>query len=306
MKKLVTLKENDRVLVVAPGYSSLPDKIRDGVDYLNSWKLQVIAPKELVEPYYFHANTDQKRFAYLKQAIQNKNSRCIWALRGGYGSNRLIPELLKLKAPKESKLFVGISDVTSLHWFFGEHWKWASLHGPLLDRLGEKNLPASIVAETKAIVFGQTQEALHTELKPLNKIANQRKVFRGTLSGGNLTTLCSSLGTKMKMNPKGDLVFFEDIGERGYRVDRMLEQFRQARFFQKCAGVVFGHFIKGEEPSDSNLDYTEFALERFAQGVDIPVWSGLKAGHGAEQRPLVFGAQGEISKNNLKLIWKTK
>ncbi len=82
-------------------------------------------------------------------------------------------------------------------------------------------------------------------------------------------------------------MFVEDIGERGYRIDRMFEQFRQAGVFKGCHGLILGDFIGGEEPATQKNNF-DLVFKRWAEDLDIPVFQGVEAGHGMIQRPVPF------------------
>lgn len=303
MKCWKPLKKGDIVDVIAPGYAVEPDRLQAGLKVLEGWGLIPRCPDDLIRAYYFHAQTDEKRLEYTLKAFAAKDSRAVWCVRGGYGSNRLVPALLKKKAPAQAKLFVGISDVTTLHLLLNQNWKWSSLHGPLLDRLGTATLPSEYSEEARAIAFGEEREVVFEGLEPMNAGAMKKKKIEGSIAGGNLTVLQSALGTKLSPKLNGKILFLEDIGERGYRVDRMLEQFRQAGLFEKCAGVVFGHFLGGDEPNKGGepYSYIPFALERFAETVKIPVWKNLEAGHGERQRALPLGTPAVIQNGRLRV-----
>lgn len=301
MKSWKPLKKGDVVDVIAPGYAVEPARLQAGLQALEKWGLRPRCPDDLIRAFYFHAQTDEKRLEFTLRAFAAKDSRAVWCVRGGYGSNRLVPALLKKQAPAAPKLFVGISDVTTLHLLLNQNWKWPSLHGPLLDRLGAATLPPEYAEEARAIAFGELRELVFEGLEPLNAPALKKKKIEGPIVGGNLTVLQSALGTRLSPKLGGKILFLEDIGERGYRVDRMLEQFKQAGLFEKCAAVVFGHFLGGDEPHLNGESYISFALERFAEGIKVPVWKNLEAGHGDRQRALPLGTAATLQKNSLRV-----
>jgi muramoyltetrapeptide carboxypeptidase len=108
------------------------------------------------------------------------------------------------------------------------------------------------------------------------------------MGGGNLTVTQSHLGTKFYREPKGQIIFFEDLGERGYRVDRILKQLEMAGYFRNVAAVVFGDFTGSLEPAQAPSKVPA-VLERFASSMKFPVFSGMPIGHGENQRPLPLG-----------------
>src|SRR5690606_7861531 len=135
----------------------------------------------------------------------------------------------------------------TLHYYIQKRWGWTSLHGPLLDRLGEGTLPSADIEELHNAIFGRQSNISHNNLSPLNSAARKLKRITSSVIGGNLTVTASHLGTRWMPNARGAIVFFEDIGERGYRVDRLLKQLEFAKFFVGCRAIVFGEFIEGFE-----------------------------------------------------------
>jgi muramoyltetrapeptide carboxypeptidase len=279
------LQENDIIDVVAPGYPSQAHEVDGARDFLLKWKLTPRIPKGLIKPHFLHANDDQERFGFLKAAIESKDSQVIWCLRGGYGSNRLVPMLAKMKKPKEKKLLIGISDITSLHTFLIQEWGWSTLHAPLLDRLGRNLVAPKHEKELHRILFGADTNIDFKKMKPMNESAKQVRTIKSKIVGGNLTVLQSSLGTPWQVNADGAFLFIEDLGERGYRIDRMLEQFRQAGIFKKCKGLLLGDFLGGDEPSTGKNNF-DLVFKRWAKDLNIPLYKGLEAGHATVQRPV--------------------
>ena len=120
------------------------------------------------------------------------------------------------------------------------------------------------------------------------------KTLEGTILGGNLRIIQSSLGTSWEIKPKGKIVFIEDVSERGYSVDRMLEQLHQAKILDKdIKALLVGDFTEGLEKNGQNL--ISSALKRFADRVDYPVVSGLPCGHAKNSNaPLPFNTHAKL------------
>ena len=72
---------------------------------------------------------------------------------------------------------------------------------------------------------------------------------RGRLLGGNLTLICSTLGTPYALQPQGAILLIEDVNEAPYRVNRMLSQLRLAGVLDAVAGVVAGSFCEPITPT---------------------------------------------------------
>ncbi|WP_211292598.1 S66 peptidase family protein [Bacteriovorax stolpii] len=297
------LQEGDIIDAVSPGYASTPEDIEGSREFLLRWGLTPRIPKNLIKPHFLHSNEDEARFRFLKAAIEAEDSNTIWCLRGGYGSNRLLPMLAKLTKPKQPKLVIGLSDVTSLFAFFQQEWKWPVMHAPILDRMGRNVTLPRHEKEFRDLLFGTKKEITFKKLKPLNDAAKETKQIKSKIVGGNLTVLQSTMGTPWQIKADRSLLFIEDIGERGYRIDRMLEQFRQGGILKKCDGIILGEFLEGAEPKTGVNNFKQ-VFNRWAQDLEIPLYSGLEAGHGTIQRPIPFGTSCELSKsgNSFELV----
>jgi muramoyltetrapeptide carboxypeptidase len=287
------LQEGDIVDVVAPGFASKPEEVERAREFLLKWKLVPRIPKGLIQKHFLHANSDEKRFKFLRSALEARDSKIVWCLRGGYGSNRLLPALAQMKRPKQAKLLVGISDITSLHVFLDQQWGWGTLHASLLDRMGSGKVPPKIEKETMDLLFGRSHQVEFKKLKPMNAAAKNLRTLRSSIVGGNLVVLQSTLGTPYQLNADGKILFIEDLGERGYRVDRILEHFDQAGLFKKCKALIIGEFLGGTEDSGKALWPQVF--KTWAARLSIPVFSGLEAGHGVIQRPVPLGTKAVLS-----------
>jgi muramoyltetrapeptide carboxypeptidase len=292
MKSWAPLKVGDLVDVVAPGFSTTNDKLQAGVEFLKKLGLRVRVPQDLFAPDVVCANTDAARFAQFKKALLAKDSKAIWCVRAGYGSIRIIEKIAKIKAPRNPKLFVGYSDACTIHNYLNQFWKWPTLHAPLLDKLGQHTLPLEQVNELFEVVFGNREKVRFEGLEPLNAMARRRQKVRGAVVGGNLVVTQSHLGTPFARSPKGQILVFEDTGERGYRVDRCLKHLEMAGYFRGVKAIVFGDFIGGQEPDGTSK--VNAVIERFAREQKTPVFRGLEMGHGERQRPVPLGSIAEL------------
>ena len=296
------LKPSDTVDIIAPASQSTEEKLSDGVKWIQSIGLTPRVPKDIIKTDLYFAARLETQIEHLKNALYSE-SKAIWCLRGGYGSMRLIPHLAKLKPPKHPKLFIGFSDITSLHLFFTQAWNWPVIHGRMISQM---HPDLALTPDRKLItevIFGKKKEHTFKKLKPLNDWARKEKIIQGIITGGNLRIMQSSLKTSWEVCAKGKILFIEDIGERGYSIDRMLEQMIQAGIINNgLKAIIFGDFTEGREKDGK--DFTQKALLRFAQKVSYPVLRGLPAGHGDDLNyPIPFhtkcalklGASGELT-----------
>lgn len=295
------LQKGDIIDVVSPGFSSTPEEVEGARKFLLKWGLVPRIPKKLIQKHFLHSNSDEKRFGFLREALAAEDSKFVWCLRGGYGSNRLLPHLDKIKKPRQQKLLLGISDITSLHVYFGQKWNWSTMHASLLDRMGSGKVPPKIEKETMNLLFGKTKGVEFKKLRAMNRAAVDLKSVKSSIVGGNLVVLQSTLGTPYQLNVDNKILFIEDLGERGYRVDRILEHFEQAGLFKKCKGLIIGEFLGGAESDGKTLWPQVF--KTWADRLKIPVFNGMEAGHGIIQRPVPLYTKAVLSGGKKGSLW---
>ena len=242
-------------------------------------------PRGLLKKDFVFANTTEKRFYFLQQALKS-DAKAIWCLRGGSGAQNLLPYLAKLKKPRAPKIFIGLSDISALHIFFNQKWNWPTWHASIFMRLTNKNQPLLEKAELQMFLSGKRKQQEFSKLQALNKAAKKTKKIKGAVVGGNLATLCALLGSPWQPKLKGKILFLEDIGERGYKIERMLTSLENAGVFQGLRAIVLGDFTYCEEANGK--DFSGHALKRFAENISIPVLKGIASGHGDLQRLIPF------------------
>jgi muramoyltetrapeptide carboxypeptidase len=278
----------DRTIkLIAPG-SGINPLFLEKIRLLSHLNIQM--PDNLIEKLIaFHSNSDVNRYKLLKTALFGKSKKTvIWALRGGYGAARLIDKLTALSGPKQEKIFIGFSDVTALHLFLSQHWGWYTIHGAGLAELVNLDNDPQNLQKIAEIIEGKTSVAQINHLKPFNALAAKVKKISGRLTGGNLSIIQTSVGTNWQIKTTNKIVFLEDTNEKGYRIDRILNHLKQARIFNKVKAIIFGHFV---DPKDGHV---EFALERFANEINIPTFKTEQFGHGKTNYPLIYNAKSDI------------
>lgn len=238
----------------------------------------------------FHACDDNERLKQLKNVLYNDSDEIIiWTIRGGYGSARLIDKLYQLPPPVTEKIFIGFSDNTALHLFFSKHWKWKTIHGSgFAQLLDTKQDPQNFLKITE-IILGKTKTHNLSHLTPMNQNAIHSKSLSGQLTGGNLTLVENSIGTLWQIETENKILFLEEIGEKGYRIDRSLLHLHQAGLLNNVCAIIFGEFL-----CDLKENHITLALQRFAEHTDIPVFQTHQFGHGHTNYPLIYNANAEV------------
>jgi muramoyltetrapeptide carboxypeptidase len=274
------------IFMIAPSYPFPPEDLALTVSYFENLGMRVTAPQDLLGPDLLCASDDTIRLSHLKQALTDPSVDVIWLLYGGYGLTPLISGLFAIQKPGKEKLFIGFSDGTALHIFLNQIWNWPSLHGACAVQIAKQKGGAQTTVLTLRIAKEGLQSYKPPALTSFNQPARSMSSLSGNVMGGNLCLLECSLGTNWHLNAKDKILFLEDVGERGYRIDRMLVHLQQARAFEGVKAILLGDFTKGEEPDGVSL--VEPVLARFASNIDTPVFRLPGCGHGDKNIPLPF------------------
>ncbi len=281
--------------VVAPAGVIPSDRLDLGLAFLRDRGFDVQWDEGGLDSWRYLAGPDERRRAELSAALTDPDVRCVWAARGGYGTMRLLAELPWGDVPSPRWL-VGFSDVTALHAAWLDHGPGGgALHGPNVVTLG------SVGGTDRDQVFGLLTGAFPPAalgVQGLRSVVDG--VALGRLVGGNLSRVTRLLGTPWGLDLQGGILFLEDVGERPYRLDRMLTHLELAGAPAAVAGVILGDFV-GCEEQGAQYCATDVLEERLARW-GVPVLAGFPAGHGVRCRALPMGVQARIGDGRVEVL----
>jgi len=286
------LRQGDCVGLVAPSSPFEQSAFKAGIRFLRDEGFQARQLPDLLERRQgFLAGGDQERADEFHRMFEDPEVRAVFAVRGGYGAQRILDRLDGALIRGNPKIFMGYSDATCLLTFLLQTARLVCFHGPFVNEMG------SLSDVTRNCLFRLLTRPEPLGPMPLGELRWIRKgLSRGPVVGGNLSLLCSTLGTAWELETAGRILFLEDRGEKPYKVDRMLVQLRQAGKLSSIAGLLLGEFQgeKADERKGSEGKTVEEVLRENAKGLDVPVACGLPLGHGEHNVPLPLGVVAEI------------
>ena len=291
MIKLRRLKAGDRVALVAPASSFAPAEVEAGVAELARLGLEAVYDEAIFAKATFVAGSVETRVRAILQAWRDPGIAALVAIRGGYGSAQLLPHLDPEAMLTARKALIGYSDITALLNLYVRHGL-AAIHGPMIDRRFSKGAAAYDEATFRKVMM-QVEPA--GDLRPPQLESLRPGSASGVLVGGTLTQLMASMGTPWAFAPPpGAIIFLEDIGERPYRIHRLLTQAAQAGVFANASAIVFGEFPGCDEPGGDPV--IRDVLREFTADFRGPVLLNFPSGH--SQGPtwtLPFGVKAEVA-----------
>ncbi|PCJ29063.1 MAG: LD-carboxypeptidase [Rickettsiales bacterium] len=304
-------REKDKVAIIAPASGANDD---DGVLDVEKSMEKLGVAMNLFQNAGFRCEYDDKIFAgdslgyfaapraerlrQLKNALEDPEVKIISAFRGGYGCSEIVFDCLDVN-PSGAKILIGFSDITVLHFLFNQHYNFPSIH--------------TLVNDSYKHMFGDVLSVLSggditLDLTPLNDAATSATdalvpstttaisapAISAEMLGGNMTLICSLLGTKLHPNISGKILFIEDVNEKGYRIHRSLMHMHNAGLFKEAAAVIFGDFTKADKHAEATLRV--FSAE-YLGGIAAYKTTGI--GHGRVSHPITIGGSGKIEGNQL-------
>jgi muramoyltetrapeptide carboxypeptidase len=280
MRKPRALRPGDRVAVVAPASPFKREEFDAGLTELRSLGFDPVYEDSVFARQGYVAGAPDVRAAAFLRAWEDPTIAALVAARGGYGSVQLLPLLDRQAIGRETiarhaKAFIGYSDNTSLLSWLTLQCGVVSFHGPMIEgRLARGD--AGYDRDTFVRCLCRPEPAGEIAHPQIETIAPGEA--GGMLLGGTLTQLTASLGTPYAFDPPpGFVLFLDEVGERPFRIDRMLTQLRLSGILDRASAVVFGELPRCDEP-DGNPTARSMIAGAMA-GFRGPVLFGLPSGH---------------------------
>ncbi|TNE69720.1 LD-carboxypeptidase [bacterium] len=300
------IKKGDIAAIVSPAGSVVSNTdIDEAVAAVKKLGLVPKLGKNVGSRWNYLGGRDTERLTDLHDAFNDHEVKVIFPIRGGYGSSRLLPMLDFDLIKKNPKAFVGYSDNTSLIVSMNQFSGLVTFYGPnaLSDwtPYTEENWRKVLMENAPAGLFNPPSPRRTLDEQPGFVTIKSGKA-RGQLLGGNLSLLIQTLGTEWEIDTRGKILFFEDVNESAYKIDRMLTHLWLARKLQDAAGFAIGHITKVRQFGES-VDVVDVIRDRF-EPLGKPCYVGLTTGHISNILTLPVGVEVELDsdKGYLKAV----
>jgi muramoyltetrapeptide carboxypeptidase len=285
------LLPGDRVGVAALSGPVDPERLAAGVDALAGLGYRPVEAANLRSRTGLFAGGDDERLAAFHELAADPEVRAVVFARGGWGALRVLPRIDWDLLGRHPRAYVGYSDLTPFLLQVVARLGLVAFHGPMVAADLARGLAPEEAASFAAALAGDVA-ATHDLGWCAGGAAGE-----GPLIGGCLSLLTSTLGTAFAPDLDGAVLFFEDVDEPPYRVDRMLTHLRLSGRLSSLQGMIAGHLTcdlparrnpehrAADEPSNEDL------LRELAGEAGWPVAWGLCAGHASPNLTLPLGAR---------------
>lgn len=305
------LKQGDTIGITAPASATSLWEIRNALSFIKKLgckvKLGATVTNWKTSNRYF-SDKDEVRAAEFMEFVENEEINAILCARGGYGSMRILDSLDYDKIRKNPKAIVGFSDLTALLIAINQLSQLVTYHGPVAV------LSFNLFTQThfEKILYRREKTDSELPFKPIELVYKQATTINegkvtGVIKGGNLSMICSTLGTPYEINAKDSLLFLEEVFEEPYKIDRMLTQLSLAGKLNDCNGIILGSFknMDTNKPFYPGLQFSvRQIINQKIKPFDKPILSNFPIGHGEFILTLPLGIRAELDtvSKSLKLL----
>ncbi len=297
------LKKGDTFGIIAPASPLDPAAIDAGIGFLEGLGYHVVLGEHVYAKDGYLAGTAEQRAADLMSMYKNPHVKVILPVRGGVGTEGILPYLDYRFIAEHPKIITGYSDVSILLNVIYQFCCQITHHSLMLLDFNDAS---------PAYNFEQYFDDIATTLAPrqilsppaMPTVSRVAGNVTGPLVGGNLVTVIGSLGTTFEINTKGKIFFLEEVNEPVNKVYRYILQLIVAGKFRDCIGIVMG------ECSDCTDEYGKSyddLINEVLVPLGKPLLTNIACGHGKYKAALPIGAKVNLNTfaNTLTLLEPT-
>ena len=286
------LRPGDVVRVVAPASPFAAADLEAGVQRLEDWGYRVRMREDIHDAHHYLAGSPRRRAEELHEAFADEEAAAVLPVRGGYGLTTVLPLLDADLIRARPKILVGCSDLTALlQWMLCEVGM-TCFHGPMVAGLGRGDDPEGAARLRSLLESADKPAELRSAAAEAQQWCIAPGTARGRAVGGSLSLVAALCGTPSALDTRGAVLFLEDVGERPYRIDRLLTQLQQCGLFENAEAVVLGDFVGCDEPG-GKVSWRD-AVDRVFRNLPLPVLAGLPFGHGRPNMAIPLGVQVQV------------
>jgi muramoyltetrapeptide carboxypeptidase len=266
------LRQGVKIGLIAPASSFNRERFLAGCDRLRQMGYEPVYSQNIFDRDLYFAGSVERRTHEFQEFWRREDIAALICVRGGYGSNYLLEKLDFGMIAAHPKILLGCSDITSLLTAMHDRTGLIGFHGPMVA----KDIADGTFDETswKNALLGAASWQVETSSVEVLRTGKAA----GRLYGGCLSMMVASLGTPFEIQTDDAILFIEDIGEKPFRIDRMLVQLRLAGKLDSVRGFVFGEMLDCAPPKGETYTLQQVIM-RVLEPYNVPIVYGLKSGH---------------------------
>lgn len=282
------LKKGDKIGIIAPSVGLKDKDITPTLTYFKNIGLIPVLADNLKSTYRYMAGTDKERADAINKMFAADDIKALFCIRGGAGATRMLPYLDYELIKNNPKPIIGLSDSTALQNALFAKTNTPSFTGflPIYD-LNDKTINPLVDASLKNCLFDDSH-------KITSGICQHKGTASGELVGGCLSVFLYLCGTPYFPDLRDKILILEDIEEKTYKIDLMLNQLKQQKNFDKLKGIILGQFTDCPiiAPEDGTV---EDCINDFIKDVKIPIVTNFAYGHIPARHIVPLGTKATLT-----------
>ena len=291
--KIAATNTNKTFGIICPASPDSEFFINEKITLFSSLGYGTKLGKHTFDRYGYLAGSDKNRAQDIMDMFVDPEVDAIMCFRGGYGSIRTLPYIDMDILKSNPKFFCGYSDITILLNYFSK-FGIPTFHGPMIN----SDFNDSLTAESFINTFSSNSNHYTYNLQCKNYKSYHSSSFSGKLIGGNLSMICSSIGTPYEVDSKDSILLLEEVNELPYAIDRMLTQLILSNKLSSCNGIIIGHLTGCNLTNySSSLTIEEVILDRLVP-LNIPIILSPIFGHDYPNLTIPIGFNASFNINN--------
>ncbi|MFC2102141.1 LD-carboxypeptidase [Bacteroidota bacterium] len=283
------LHKGDKIAIVSPARSITFEEVFPAMKLFQKWGLEVVLGTHVFGKHHQFSGTDEQRRQDLQQMLDDPTIKAVIASRGGYGTVRIIDKLDFTTFSQHYKWIVGYSDITVLHSHIYRHLGIQTLHATMPYNVNNQNINEIAVESLRKALFGEKI----SYAKPIT-FWDRTGLMVGELVGGNLSILCSLIGTPSDIDTRDKILFLEDVDEYLYHLDRMMMTLKRNGKLSGLKGLIVGGMTGMR---DNEVPFGKDAHEIIKEAVKeytYPVCFDFPAGHEKLNVAIYLGRKAKL------------
>jgi muramoyltetrapeptide carboxypeptidase len=287
--KPAALRPGSTIGIVAPASNIKQDLLDEGCQELESLGFKTYYRPDITTSFRYFSGTRERRLGEFLEMLKNPDIHAIFCARGGYGSGQLISSIDAGLIRQNPKIINGSSDITLLlNWI--QRAGVVAFHGPMVAtaiRQGSEGYDRQLLLDLL-----QGKHAVRFPTQATKVLRSGRA--EGRLTGGCLSVVVATLGTKNEIETRDSILILEDQDEKPYRIDRMITHLSQAGKFEGVRGVVFGEMLNCIQHVNQGYTLEDVLLDLLSE-FEFPILYGFPTGHTSRPNVIVpFGVRARL------------
>ena len=276
------LKKGDTIGIAAVSRPVLAPKLAEGMALLEQCGYRVVLASNIHSRSRngLFAGSDDERADGYRALLLDPKVDAIFFATGGYGAGRIFARLTARELAERPRIHLGGSDLTALFAYAATHAHLTTFYGPMAAMA----MACEPELDWERVLAGAAPEP-HT-VADADVLAPG--IGEGPLLGGCLSLVAALAGTPEQVDGRGAVLFWEDVGEKAYRLDRMLTQLERSGTLEGLQAMIIGSITPGSVGGEPPEFVADWLRDRFG-GSPFPVVCGYPAGHLRGSRTLPLG-----------------